>query len=195
MTMTERDRRALLILGGALVVMAIFYFWPDPKVEVVGGGTSDVKSAATRLDRVRREAALLPVREESKQKTAVALAQLEKGLIAADSAPQAQAQLLQIVRRVAKLQSPGFDIKQNQFGQVRPYGNDYAQVLLTISMDCQIEQLVNLLSDLASQPELLALEDLHISATNNKQKSIPVQMTISGLTKGSLLKIQGVSGL
>ncbi len=194
MTMTERDRRALLILGGALVVMAIFYFWPEPKVNVVGGA-SDVKSAATRLDRVRREAALLPVREESKQKTAAALAQLEKGLIAADSAPQAQAQLLQIVRRVAKLQSPGFDIKQNQFGQVRPYGTDYAQVLLTISMDFQIEQLVNLLSDLASQPELLALEDLHISATNNKQKSIPVQMTISGLTKGSLLKIQGVSGL
>lgn len=196
MTITERDRRALIILGAALAVMALIYFWPEPKVEVVGGAASDVKSAAVRLDRVRKEAALLQVRDDGRKRTADELAQIEKGLIAADSAAQAQAQLLQIARRVARIQSPAVDFKQNQFGQVRPFGSDYAQVTLTITMDCQIEQLVNLLSDLASQPELLAIEDLHISATNNKQKSIPVQMTVSGLTKGSLLKpAAGVSGL
>ena len=191
--MTERDRRALLILGAALLVMAVVYFWPEPSVEVVGSGGSDVKSAAVRLDQVRKEAALLPVRSEALQLTNTALTEIEKGLIAAETAPQAQAQLLQIVRRVSKLQSPGVELKQNQFGQVRPFGDDYAQIVLSISMDCQIEELVTFLSDIASQPELLAVDELHISATNNKQKSIPVQMMISGLVKGSLLKKQGGS--
>lgn len=191
--MSERDRRALLILGAALLVMAMVYFWPEPSVEVVGSGGSDVKSAAVRLDQVRKEAALLPVRTEALQLTNTALTEIEKGLIAAETAPQAQAQLLQIVRRVSKLQSPGVELRQNQFGQVRPFGDDYAQIVLSISMDCQIEELVTFLSDIASQPELLAVDELHISATNNKQKSIPVQMTISGLVKGSLLKTQGGS--
>lgn len=191
--MSERDRRALLIFFPVLVVMGLIYFWPEPSIEVVGSGGSDVKSAAVRLDQVRKEAALFPVRDEARKNVSEALATMEKGLIAAETAPQAQAQLLQIVRRVSKLQSPGVELKQNQFGQVRPFGDHYAQVLLTISLDCQIEELVTLLSDIASQPELLAVEELHISATNNKQKSIPVQMTISGLTSGNLLKTQGAT--
>ncbi len=191
--MSERDRRALLLLAAALIVMAVIYFWPEPSVEVVGSGGSDVRTAAARLDQVRKEAALLPMRAESLKVTGTALDEMEKGLIVAESAPQAQAQLLQIVRRVAKLQNPAVDLKQNQFGQVRPFGEHYAQVLLSITMDCQIEELVMFLADIASQPELLAVEELHISATNNKQKSIPVQLIISGLTRGSLLKSQGAT--
>ncbi len=182
MNVSERDRRALLILGGALLVSAAAYFWPAPSVEVVGASANTVEAAAARLDRVRQEAAQLGVREAALQKALQDLGEAEKGLLTGDSAAQVQAQLLQVFRRVARSQSPALDIKQTQFGQLRALG-DYAQVTLTASMECQIEQLVNLMADLAAQPELLALEELHVSSGNAKQKTITVQLIVAGLTR------------
>ena len=191
MSLSDRDRRALAGLAVALVGMGALYFWPQPAVEVVGGGSGTVESAAARLDRVRQEAALGAGREQLLTAARAELAELEKGLIPADSAPQAQAQLLQIFRRVARAQSPPLDVRQTNFGAVRPYGDGYAQVQLTISAECQIEQLVNLMADLAGQPELVAVEELHVTATANKQKSLAVQMAVAGLTRGALARTVG----
>lgn len=186
MNLSERDRRALILLVSALAVMAAIYFWPEPSVEVVGSQASTVDAAAARLDRVRQEAAQRGVREEALKASRASLAAIEKGLLAGESAAQVQAQLLQVFRRVARAQSPALDIRQTQFGPVRPYG-EYGQVTLTASMDCQIEQLVNLIADLSAQPELLALEELHVSQGNAKQKTIGVQMIVAGLTNRALL--------
>lgn len=191
MNVSERDRRALIILGIAAVVMGTIYFWPEPKVEVVGGTASNVEQAAARLQDVRQEAAQFPIREEWRRQTQADLAALEKGLIVAESLPQAQAQLLQIVRRVARSESPVVDLKGTDFGQTRPYGNDYAEVLLTVSLECQIEQLVNFMADIAGQPELLAVDELHVSAGNSKTKTVMVRMTVSGLVRSALMRSTG----
>ncbi len=191
MNLSERDRRALIILGIAAAVMGVIYFWPEPKVEVVGGTASNVEQVAARLQEVRQEAAQLPVREQWRRQAQTDLAALEKGLIAAESLPQAQAQLLQIVRRVARGESPALDLKGTDFGQTRPYGDHYAEVLLTVSLECQIEQLVNFMADIAAQPELLAVDELHASAGNGKTKTVMVRMTVSGLVRGSLLRPAG----
>ncbi len=188
MTMTDRDRRALLLLGVAMAAMAVIYFWPQPSVEVVAAGASTAEAAAARLDRTRQEAALEPLRSGQLKAARAELAELEKGLIPAASAPQAQAQLLQIFRRVARTQTPPIDVRQSNFGTVRPFGDGYGQVMLTVTVECQIEQLVNLMADLAAQPELLAVEELHITSAGNKQKSIGLQMTVAGLTRGSLIR-------
>jgi Tfp pilus assembly protein PilO len=180
MNVSERDRRALIVLGAALAVMAAVYFWPEPKVETVGASVSTVEQAAARLDRVRQEAAQLSVRTEALKQSREQLAALEKGLLAGESAAQIQAQLLQVFRRVARAQSPALDIRQSSFGRTQPFG-DYAQVTLSATLECRIEQLVNLIADLASQPELLSLEELHINAANAKEKTIGVQLVVAGL--------------
>jgi hypothetical protein len=180
MNLSERDRRALILLGAALAVMSAIYFWPEPQVEVVGATANSVEQAAARLDRVRQEAAQLQVREEALSRSRAELAEIEKGLLTGESAAQIQAQLLQVFRRVARSQSPALDIKQSQFGRIQPFG-DYAQVTLTATMECHIEQLVNLMADLAAQPELLALEELHVNAANAKEKTIGVQLVVAGL--------------
>lgn len=180
MNLSERDRRALLILGVALAVVGVIYFWPEPKVEVVGAEINSIEQAAARLDRVRQEAAQLSVRMEALKQSKQQLAELEKGLLTGDSAAQIQAQLLQVFRRVARAQSPALDIRQSSFGRTQAFG-DYAQVTLMANLDCRIEQLVNLIADLAAQPELLALEELHITAANAKEKTIGVQLVVAGL--------------
>lgn len=192
MTVSDRDRRALTLLAGAAAVAAIVRFWPQPSVEVVGAPANDAASAALQLDRARAEAALGNVREQSLAAARADLARLEKGLIAAETLPQAQAQLVQIVRRVARAQAPApVEVRSTEFGSARPYGDSYAEILLAANFECQIDQLVNLLSDLAAQPELLAVDELHISAKNDKQKSMTVRLTVAGLARGSLLKKVG----
>lgn len=188
MTITDRDRRALVILGGAVALILAIYFWPEPKIETIGAAPSNVEQAAARLQRVRQEAAQFPLREEMRAKAAAELANLEKGLIPADTIPQAQAQMLQVVRRVARSQSPPLELKSADFGTARSVGEHYAELIETLTIECQIEQLINFMADLSSQPELLAVDELHIAATNNKQKSINVRMTVSGLVRGSLLR-------
>jgi Tfp pilus assembly protein PilO len=131
------------------------------------------------------------VREEWGRKAQTDLTALEKGLIAAESLPQAQAQLLQIVRRVARSESPALDLKGTDFGQTRAYGEHYAEVLLTVSLECQIEQLVNFLADIAAQPELLALDELHVAAGNSKTKTVMVRITVSGLVRSGLMRPAG----
>jgi hypothetical protein len=180
MSLSARDRRALVIFAAALAAMGAIYFWPEPKVEVVGASVSTVEAAAARLDRVRQEAAQLSVRREALRQSREELAGLEKGLLAGDSAAQVQAQLLQVFRRVARAQSPALDIRQSSFGRTQTFG-DYAQVTLSANMECRIEQLVNLIADLAAQPELLALEELHVNAANAKEKTIGVQLVVAGL--------------
>ncbi|MDX2179617.1 MAG: type II secretion system protein GspM [Bryobacteraceae bacterium] len=192
MTISDRDRRALTLLAGAVAVTAIVWFWPQPSVEVVGAPANDAASAALQLDRARAEAALVNVREQSLAAARADLARLEKGLIAAETLPQAQAQLVQIVRRVARAQAPApVEVRSTEFGSARPYGDSYAEILLAANFECQIDQLVNLLSDLAAQPELLAVDELHISAKNDKQKSMTVRLTVAGLARGSLLRKVG----
>lgn len=191
MSLSERDRRALIILGVAGAVMGTIYFWPDPKVEVVGGTVSTVEQAAARLASVRQEAAQLPTREEWLRKAESELGALEKGLIVAESLPQAQAQLLQIVRRVARAESPVLELKANDFGQTRSLGEHYAEVLLMVTLECQIEQLVNFLADIAAQPELLSVDELHVAAGNSKQKTVSVRMTVSGLVRRALMRTSG----
>ena len=70
-----------------------------------------VAQSERRLTRLRRLAAAVPAREQIDQRVSAELARREAGLISAETAAQAQAQLLQIVRRVAGAQSPPLDIK------------------------------------------------------------------------------------
>ncbi|MCX6594124.1 MAG: GspMb/PilO family protein [Acidobacteria bacterium] len=194
MVMAERDRRALMLLGAATLISLAAYFWPAPTIEVVGGPANDTDAAAVRLDRVRREAGLLAERTGQLQQTRAELATLEKGLIAGDSLPQAQAQMIQVVRRIARLQSPALDLRSTDFGPIRPFGAGYGQVVLTVTAECQVDQLVNFLADLPAQPELLAIEELHLSAGNAKPKTILARFVLTGLVRGSLLKPIGAPG-
>jgi len=194
MNMTDRDRRALIILGIALAVAGAVYFWPQPSAEIESSKAGDVETAALRLERLRAEAALSGPRQEALKKTRADLSDIEKGLIAGDSLAQSRAQMVQIVRRVARSQTPPVDLRTNDFGAARPFGEQYAELMLTLSLDCQIEQMVNFVADIASQPELLAVEELHVNATSNKSKAVTVRMVVAGVARGSLLKSPRLAG-
>jgi hypothetical protein len=191
MTMQDRDKRALMALG-VVVAIALIYW-------LASGGSSSsgsvkVVAAVESIDKdQRRIAALRAAMTTLDSKEAVLkqvsgeLAEREKGLIPGDTAEQAQAQLLQIMRRLAKMQSPPIDLRQSELGQPRSYGDAYARVTVSVNMDCRIDELINLLATLSAQPEIIATDDIRCGTANAKSKSMPVRLTVSGLVPRRLV--------
>src|SRR5205814_10495715 len=122
-TFGQRDRRALLLLCLAalsILVLRVTVF-SDSQAKVVKAADS-IPLAQKRLARLRQIAATVPGKEAVLKQVTADLAARESGIMRADTAPQAQAQLLQIVRRVGKTE--GIDVRGGEFGSVRPLGND-----------------------------------------------------------------------
>jgi hypothetical protein len=55
-------------------------------------------------------------------------------------------------------------------------------VVVTVTADCGIEQIVNFVADLSNQKELLAVTSLQLGAAHPKKKTLPVRIAVSGLT-------------
>jgi len=189
MNLSDRDRRALTILGAGLVVLFIVYLLTgssDSGTRVVQSVES-VERVQKQLETLRKTAATLPARQEIHKKVAAELTDREKGLIQADTAAQAQARLLQILREVAKNQTPPLEIRQTELGQARSFGDAYGQVPVSITLDCRTDQLVNFMAYLSAQPELIATEEIRFAAGNPKTKSIPVRLTVTGIVPRRLV--------
>jgi hypothetical protein len=195
MTVSDRDRRALFILAGVLVLGGIYYWYSNSSSSPSPTGSSPKISAPVdsvdrtqkRLAMLRRQAATLPGKEAVLKQVSLELAEREKGLIPGDTAEQAQAQLLQIIKRVAQQQTPPLEVGQVELGRPRPFGTAYGQVSVSITVTCRIEDLVNFLAALSAQPELTATEEIRFGTSHPKQKTMPIRLTLSGLVARRLV--------
>ena len=200
MTMTERDRRALVIWAAVMVVGGLVYWYSNSSPSSSSGSAKTSTPANSPVDSIdrgqqrlallRRQAATLPGKQAVLKQVSLELARREKGLIPGDTAEQAQAQLLQIVKRVAQQQTPPLDVGQVELGRPRPFGTAYGQVSVSITLNCRIEDLVNYLAALSAQPELTATEEIRLGTSHPKQKTIPVRLTISGLVARRLVPVR-----
>jgi hypothetical protein len=196
MTLGQRDRRALMLLGGAAIVsVALWIMLPAERQTAVVKVVDTVPAAAKRLSKVRQLAAAFPAAEKSQQAVAAQLAAREKGMLQADTPAQAQAQLVQIMRRLAAAQAPPIDIRSAEVGKTQPLGDSYGEVTIPVSFVCRIDQLVNLLADITAQPELLAAGGLRITAGDAKDKTVNVRLTLSGVAPRRLVPEKRGTGL
>jgi hypothetical protein len=194
MTMQSRDRRALAFLGAAALLTLAYRFWPAASSPVVAVAPADsVNFAEKRLARLRDTAATVPAKEDVMKTVSAELATREKGLVVADTAAQAQALLIQIVRRVGSAEIPPIDIRATEIGPVRPFGDDYGEAVVSVHIECRIDQLVNLLAGLASQPELVSTSELRVSSGNVKDKTIGARITIAGVVPKRLIPAKRVT--
>ena len=187
MNLSDRDQKALKYLGGALLLASVIYFWPTGSAAQVAGAASATDVLEKRLSKSRALLMQVPDKQAILKQAQSDLAVREKGLLVADTAAQAQAQLFQILRRVGRAQGPPIEVRANEIGQARMFGDDYGEVSVSVSFECGIEQLVNLLADLGAQPELLATGEIRIGQATGPQKTIPVRLTISGIVPRKLI--------
>ncbi len=195
MKLSRRDRRALLLLAGAglIIVLLELLVVERPSAPSVSSGDS-IPTAQKRLARVRALAGTLPGREEELSNITGDLTRREKGIIRADTLPQAQAQLLQVLRRITAAQSPPLDIRNVEVAQGRVLGDDYGEISVPVTFECRVEQLVNLLADITAQPELLAVNGLRISIGNAKAKTMNVRLTLAAVVPRKLVPERKTGG-
>ncbi len=127
-----------------------------------------------------------PAKEKILAQAEADLAHREKGLIQAETAAQAQAQVLEILKRIAKNASPPVEFQQTELGQPEPYGA-YGLVPVAVTFNCRIEQLVNMLADITAAPELVATDQLRVGGANAKDKTMNVRLAVLGVVPRKLV--------
>jgi type II secretory pathway component PulM len=128
MNLSARDRRALAWLAVAVVVGLVVYYWPaGGGAPVVAPSSDAITLSETRLARLREVAATVSAKENVLKKVSADLAVREKGIIQADSAAQAQAQLIQIVRRLGAAENPPIEIRSTELNAIHPFGDSYGE--------------------------------------------------------------------
>ena len=193
MSLGQRDKRALAALAAACVVALLVYalFGGSSGSSAVVGAADSIPGAERRLARARRLAAGVPGQELVLKQVSAELAEREKGVIQADTAAQAQAQLLNVVKRVAASQTPPLEFGTVELGQqVARLGEDYGEVQISMPLSCHLDELLNFLADLTSQPEALATTELRVSAGDAKQKTVLVRLTVAGIVPQRLAPLK-----
>ncbi len=188
MKLSPRDRRAVLILGAAAAAwgLGMLFSGGSEPVKVVGQ-ISTIPAAEQRLARLRAQAATVEGKQQVLQQVTAELAGREKGIFDAQTAAQAQAQLLDAVRRVAKAQNKPIEFGTVELSQKIDRIGEYGEVQIAVPFNCRIEELVNFLAELTAQPEALATTEVRISAQDPKDKVVAVRLTVAGLVPQRLV--------
>jgi hypothetical protein len=195
MSMSTRDRRALAALSVVVVLGLIYRFWPaDSAPVVVAPAAGNLALTEKRLAKLRESAAIVPAKEVILKQVSGDLALREKGLITAATAAQAQAQLIQIIRRLGEGENPPVEIRSTEIGPVRPLGDAYGEALVSVQIECKIDQLINMLAAIPAQPELVATSDLRVMSSNAKEKTVGVRLTLSGIVPRRLVPEKSKTG-
>jgi hypothetical protein len=184
------DRRLLMLLATlAVSVILRFAFFSGSGAPTVVAAVDSIPLAEKRLQKLREQAATLPAREALLKQVTAELATREKGIINADTVPQAQAYLLDTIHRIAALNN--IDARgADQFTEPKPLGDAYGIVTVTESFTCAIEQLVNFLALLDSQPEIIATNEIHITGGHDKNKTVQVRVSLSGVVARKLVPVR-----
>jgi hypothetical protein len=186
MTLTPFYRRALYFTLASMIAGLIVRNWPESTPSVVTPSDTPARAEA-RLQQLRATAATVPDKEKILKDAQAELATREKSLIIADTAPQAQAQVIQIIRGLGRNEAPPVEIRNTDSLGIRPFGDSYGEVTVGVQIDCRIDQLVNIVAALAARPEMVSTSDLRVTSSNAKEKTVTVHITVSGVVPRKLV--------
>lgn len=189
MTITARDRRALLLLGIAVAAVLGWRLWTqqDQADAAAPALNLPLPTLEKRLATLRARAALNPAKQEVREALAKAIEDREKALLRADTPQQAQAALLAKIRGVLDRQDPPLQTGQIEMTPIGSAGEDYGEVAVTVAFPCAIEQLVNVLADIRAMEDAVATRNIAVSVVNRQKKILNVRLTVSALTPRELV--------
>jgi|SRR5579863_93652 len=192
MTVTPWVRRTVAWGLVSVALSGLAYFWQGSGgAAAVVAPTDSIALAEKRLARLRDTAATVPQKQDILKSVAADLAKRETGLIPGETAAQAQTELLTILRRLCAAQQ--IEIKATELPGISPLGDAYGEVNVAVTVECRMEQLINLLADLGGQPRLVTTSELQIIAANPKEKTVNVRLAVSGVTARKLVPEKSTS--
>jgi hypothetical protein len=180
-TVGSLDKKSAILLAGgvAAVLLLRFVVMADKGVPALVAVTESAPMAEERLKLLRGIAATVPAKEALLKQASAELESREKGILKAETGAQAHALLQEKLHRIGEVN--GIDIRGMEDARVRPLGADYGEATVYVRFTCRIEQLVNLLAQLANEPEILATNQVQINGTPDKNKMLTVRLGLSGV--------------
>ena len=157
--------RKLWLYGTLALMIAGVVVRQSDQGSVVASHDS-IPVAKQRLEILRRKAATVPAKEAILRQVTGELQEREKGIVQAPTFEQARAHLMDVLHATAA--ANGFDTQgAAQLPEPKPLGKDYGQVAVVRNFTCGIDQLVNFLSAIANQPEILATDTIFVAPLRN----------------------------
>jgi hypothetical protein len=142
----------------------------------------------TILAKRRNAAATVPQKEEVLRQLITELASREKRFLQADTAAQAQAQLLQLLKNLASEQRPPLEIKTIDLSSPQLVSQAYGEVSVSITIECTIDELLNLIADFTGSFEIVATDEIALEAADKNRKTIQARLTATGLVHQALIR-------
>jgi Tfp pilus assembly protein PilO len=196
----QRDRRALILLFVALVILGLAYSVVLPAYDRISAARELAAEKENQLRRYRRAelrkgqyADLLKTADERIKKS-------ESVVIAAASLPLASAELQSLIENASN--KVGLMVGQRIVGNPRRLNNFYAEVPMTLSFECTPGQLVSFLSELRSLPRFVSVRLLQVNPTMlvfeapkgvDLIKNVRANITVAALASADLLKAERVT--
>lgn len=178
--MSQRDRRALILLGAAVALFLVLQL--DVLAPSSAGGSSASGAALDaleqRLQLAQVQARQRPLTEAELSAAQKRLAKVEGRLLESADPALAQAEMRSVVGQL--LDAEGIPLRASRFSPVKLEQDLYAQVPLVVEFTCGIEQMVNFMAAVANSSRLLATRDIRIRPDKPEVKSVNVTMTVAG---------------
>ena len=179
MPVSDKDRRALLFLGIAVVLFLLLQtdlLFPSP--DAAASESANIEREENKLLDAQTQVRQEPLLSSEYQALRKVEEVLEARLLTSETAALAQAEMRERVGEL--LEGAGISMRASRFGTIETEGEDFAQVPLVVDFDCDITRFVNLLADIANAQELFSTRQITVSVGNQKTKSVRVELTVSG---------------
>jgi hypothetical protein len=162
--LSQRDRRALMLLMPGVIAILLVYFVVFPWVDAAGDSSRSIAVREKMLHKYQNMAALLPAQETNAAALSGALAAAEKGLLSGATPALQVAEVQQIVRDFASAQ--GILVHSVEFIPPKSAGSGYSLVGVSLGFTAGIDQAMAFLNTIQNGPKILAVDQLRISAAN-----------------------------
>ena len=175
--MNRRLLYALVFMAALVAVRYGLLLFSGSDAPAAVASVDSIPMAEKRLEIARREAATLPGETESHKKATAELADREKTMLKAETEQQAQVALLELLQNTSRANQ--VEVRGSQETHSKALTADYGEVSVAVTFSCGMEQLVNLLTALGNQPELIATSEVQITGGNDKRKNVQVRLVVS----------------
>ena len=191
----ERDRRAILLLGGAAIIYAALSFGVFPAFDSLKEASSRVSEKEDQLKKYRRAVVRKGNYTQLLEQARKNMAEAETRFIRGDNPTLASVELQSIVEQAAK--KVGLDLNQRTVSPARKKDDSFNEITMTLALEATPSQIFGFLAEIRNEPKFVIIRNAQIAPTQvlteapkkgDFMKTIRANLTIGALIPAPVRK-------
>ncbi len=191
----QRDRRAILLLGGAAIIYAALSFGVFPAFDSLKEASSRVSEKEDQLKKYRRAVIRKGNYTQLLEQARKNMAEAETRFIRGDNPTLASVELQSIVEQAAK--KVGLDLNQRTVSPARKKDDSFNEITMTLALEATPSQIFGFLAEIRNEPKFVIIRNAQIAPTlvlteapkkGDFMKTIRANLTIGALIPAPVRK-------